>query len=237
MSKKPLQDLKSQGGICIAVGVSNTEKALAAVKPWEKEIDVVEIRIDAMEEVAIPTLCREITRPLLFTNRAEWEGGFFAGSEEKRLAPLLDAVQNKAAFIDLELRTALQFREQLLAKIHGSRTRLITSYHDFESTPDATELSAILQEQISSGAHIGKIVTMAHSSLDVLRVLHLQCEAQAQDFPLIAFCMGDAGKLSRVVTLLLGGFMTYAALDGQQATAPGQLTVPQLKEAMALLSG
>ena len=44
--------------------------------------------------------------------------------------------------------------------------------------------------------------------------------------------MGEEGKLSRIITLLLGGFMTYAALDKQQATAPGQLTVKQLKEAI-----
>jgi 3-dehydroquinate dehydratase len=48
--------------------------------------------------------------------------------------------------------------------------------------------------------------------------------------------MGEEGKLSRITTLLLGGFMTYAALDEQQATAPGQLPVLQLKEAMATLS-
>ena len=44
------------------------------------------------------------------------------------------------------------------------------------------------------------------------------------------------GKLSRITTLLLGGFMTYAALDEQQATAPGQLTVQQLREAMNMLT-
>ena len=237
MSKAKLHKTELKGGICIAVGLPDTGSAIAAVKPLEKDVDVVEIRLDAMEEVSIPTLCKEIDRHLLFTNRAGWEGGLFAGSEEERLDLLLKAVQNKAAFIDLELRTALQYREQLLAEIHGSQTSLITSYHDFESTPDSTELSAILQEQVSSGAHIGKIVTMAHSELDVLRVLHLQTEAHAHDFPLIAFCMGDAGKLSRIVTLRLGGFMTYAALDDQQATAPGQLTVQQLKTAMVQLSG
>jgi 3-dehydroquinate dehydratase-1 len=225
------------GGICVAVAALDTDSAISAVKPLENDIDVVEIRLDAMQQVAIPELCRGISRPLLFTNRPAWEGGHCTKAEEERLEPLHEAVRQQAAFVDLELKTPLQYRKQLLDKIRGLQTRLIISHHDFKKTPAAAALSTILQQQVDSGAHIGKIVTMAHSYLDVLRVLHLQCEAQRLNFPLIAFCMGEEGKLSRIITLLLGGFMTYAAIDEQQATAPGQLSVSQLKKAMARLSG
>ena len=224
------------GGICVAIAVPDSNSAIAAVKPLENDIDVVEIRLDAMQQISIPELCKGINRPLLFTNRPKWEGGLCSTPEEKRLELLLQAVQQQAAFVDLELRTPLQYRTQLLDEIRDSQSRLIISYHDFEKTPDPAALLTVLQQQIDSGAHIGKIVTMAHSHLDVLQVLHLQCEAQKQNFPLIAFCMGEEGKLSRIITLLLGGFMTYAALDEQQATAPGQLTISQLKEAIDKLS-
>jgi len=220
------------GGICVALAVPDSQSAIAAVKPLENDIDVVEIRLDAMQKVSIPELFKGINRPLLFTNRPKWEGGLCSKPEEERLKLLLQAVQQQAAFIDLELRTPLQYRTQLLDEISNSQSRLIISYHDFEKTPAPATLSTVLQQQIDSGAHIGKIVTMAHSHLDVLQILHLQCEAQKQNFPLIAFCMGEEGKLSRIITLLLGGFMTYAALDEQQATAPGQLTVTQLKDAI-----
>jgi 3-dehydroquinate dehydratase type I len=103
-------------------------------------------------------------------------------------------------------------------------------------TPDSGTLSDILLEQMESGADIGKIVTMAHDHLDVLKVLSLQKEAAKNNFPLIAFCMGEAGRLSRVITLLLGGYMTYAALDEKQATAPGQLSVQDLRAALSCLS-
>ena len=225
-----------QGGICVAVALPDAHSAISAVKSLKKDIDVVEIRLDAMQQIAISDLCRGIDLPLLFTNRPTWEGGHCTEPEEVRLELLLEAVRKRAAFIDLELRTPLQYRKQLLDEIRDSQTRLIISYHDFEKTPDPAVLTTILQQQIDSGAHIGKIVTMANSYLDVLQVLHLQCEAQNQNFPLIAFCMGEEGKLSRIITLLLGGFMTYAALDEQQATAPGQLSVSQLKDAMTALT-
>jgi len=224
------------GGICVTVALPDTDSAISAVTPLTKDIDVVEIRLDAMEQISIPKICRDISRPLLFTNRAAWEGGLCSKPEEERLSLLREAVRQQAAFVDLELATPLQYREQLLSEISDSTTRLIISHHDFAQTPDSDTLSALLREQIASGAHIGKIVTMAHSYLDVLRVLHLQCEARNRNFPLIAFCMGEEGKLSRIVTLLLGGFMTYAAIDEQHAAAPGQLSVYRLKEAIAYLS-
>lgn len=228
---------RRSGGICVAVAAPDTDSVIAAVQPIGREADVVEIRLDAMREINLERLCRRIDLPLLFTNRPAWEGGLNRASEEDRFLPLLEAVDHGAAYVDLELRTAPSLRKRLLTAIDGSPTRLIISFHDFEKTPDDSRLAEILRRQSRSGGHIGKIVTMAHDHADVLRVLHLQCEAGRLGFPLIAFCMGEPGRLSRIVTLLLGGYMTYAAPDGQQGTAPGQLSLHELKGALAVLSG
>jgi 3-dehydroquinate dehydratase-1/3-dehydroquinate dehydratase/shikimate dehydrogenase len=225
------------GGICVAVALPDAPAAIRAVRPVLADVDVVEIRLDGMQQPDIAELCRRIAHPLLFTNRAAWEGGACESPEEERLALLLTAARYGATYVDLELRTDPSLRRRLLDEIRGSAARLIISHHDFARTPSAEQLSAILQEQVHSGAHIGKIVTMAHDHLDVLRVLNLQCEASRHNFPLIAFCMGEAGRISRITTLLLGGFMTYAALDAGQATAPGQFTVSELKAGLTLLAG
>jgi 3-dehydroquinate dehydratase-1/3-dehydroquinate dehydratase/shikimate dehydrogenase len=71
----------------------------------------------------------------------------------------------------------------------------------------------------------------------VRRVLALLELAEQRGFPLIAFCMGAAGRVSRVATLALGGFMTYAAADGAAGTAPGQLSVSQLRGMLRTLEG
>jgi len=225
------------GRICAAVAAPDTGTAIAAVLPVLDGVDVVEIRLDAMHEVDLALLRDRIGRPLLFTNRPTWEGGACETSEEDRLMVLLDAVGHQAAYVDLELKTAPSLRRRLLERIAGTTTRLIISSHDFGGTPAAADLSETLRRQRESGAHIGKIVTMAHDHVDVLRVLHLQCEARQMGFPLIAFCMGEPGRLSRIITILLGGYMTYAAPDERQATAPGQLSVRQLQAAIACLTG
>ena len=80
-----------------------------------------------------------------------------------------------------------------------------------------------------SGAHIGKIVTMAHDFRQALRILQLQEKAAQLDFPLISFAMGEAGRISRAATCALGGYMTYCAPDSGEATAPGQIRVSDLR--------
>ncbi|MHC4532194.1 MAG: shikimate dehydrogenase, partial [Planctomycetota bacterium] len=46
----------------------------------------------------------------------------------------------------------------------------------------------------------------------------------------IAFCMGQAGLISRIIAKKLGSLVTFASIDDKSATAPGQLTVEELKE-------
>ncbi|CAK8718915.1 MAG: 3-dehydroquinate dehydratase [Candidatus Electronema aureum] len=220
------------GKICVSIAAAAAREQAGAVLD---AADVIEIRLDSMAEPEVAKCCSLLRKPLLFTNRPTWEGGQFAGSEEERIAPLLEAVRLRAAYIDLELRAALADRHRLLEAMENSPTRMIISWHDFQSTPSAAELTGILHQMIASGAHIGKIVTTAHGPSDVLRVLALQEQARAAGFCLSCFCMGEAGRISRLATLYLGGYMTYACLSDAQATAPGQISVARLRELNALL--
>ena len=130
-----------------------------------------------------------------------------------------------------------QSLKRLQTEIENASTRLILSWHNFKKTPDRPELMTKLQAMQEKGAHIGKIVTMAHNFRDVLRVLQLQEDAVRMHFPLIAFCMGRPGVISRLATLELGGFMTYCSANDRQATAPGQLSVAALREIVERLRG
>lgn len=223
-----------KGLVCVAVAARDAHSVVSAVQPMLSMVDVVEVRLDAMETPQVRECCDLISLPLLFTCRPDWEGGEFRGSEEERIKPLLEAIELDADFIDCELNTDKTVRNSLLATMKQKKTRMIISSHDFSGTPPEERLQDILQEQMDSGAHIGKIVTVAHHPFDVLRVLNLQVEAAKRDFPLCAFCMGEIGRISRLVTLFFGGFMTYGALNETQATAPGQLSIPKMKQLMEI---
>ena len=219
--------------ICVSIAAATTTLALAAARNAEPVADVLEIRLDSLSDPAVVPFLSLLNKPLLFTNRPAWEGGNFAGPEADRVALLVAAAKAGAAYVDIELRCERHLFDQLRAA--ADATAIIVSWHDFNGTPAAPELADILRRQQESGATIGKIVTTAHTFQDVLRVLNLQTEAAASGFPLIAFCMGQAGMISRVATLELGGFMTYAAPDTGLATAPGQLPASILRTILASL--
>ncbi len=215
--------------ICVAIGTKNIHDALAAAKNVEELADVIEVRLDLIDGAAVAPFLEEIDIPLLFTNRPTWEGGRYEGDEETRIAPLVEAIENGAAYVDLELAAPNDSWGQLLIKSEELATKVICSWHNFQSTPSQTVLEDRLQEVMASGADIGKIVTTAHNKLDALRALSLLQRAGENEFPLIAFSMGEAGIISRVSTCALGGYMTYCAPDRGEMVASGQLTVSSMR--------
>ncbi len=222
--------------ICLSIARRKTDEVLALLRQAEATADLFEIRLDALDKVPDISRFRETTgKPLLFTCRPQWEGGMFAGEEEARLAILQRAIASGADYIDLELKAAESMRQALLASCAAPSCRLLLSWHDFSGTPSRQALMTIFQQMYRSGAHLGKIVTTARRFQDVLQVLSLQQEAEEMEFPLVAFCMGEAGRISRFATLELGGFLTYAAPDDGEGTAPGQLRATTLKRLLELL--
>ena len=241
--------------LCVSIARPTTAAALYAAIEAGRQADMVEVRLDALSDrattlEAVNSLLPAVSAPLLFTNRPAWEGGADQGPEDQRLAPLLAALDDGRAWVDIELRTAPEPRRRVIAAArrattngarlsrqtdHAGGGRVIVSWHNFDSTPDGAALAEILQQQYDSGADVGKIVTMADTFQDVLRVLTLQERAAQLDFPLIAFCMGEVGQISRLASCFLGGYMTYAAEANGAATAPGQLPAPVLRRVEQLL--
>jgi len=229
----------TRGKICVSLAGADVAALVVQARQVAERADVIEVRLDSMSHPDVSATCAALDKPLLFTNRPSWEGGAFSGLEEQRIEPLLEAVWQQAAYVDCELRAESSLRGRLLEAMSGGPTRMILSWHNFESTPPQAELEKVLAQMMKSGAGtgkvVGKIVTTAHSPEDALRVLRLQEQAKAANFPLSCFCMGEPGRITRLATLYLGGYMTYACLNDAQATAPGQLSLEQLQKLTALL--
>ncbi|NIS60800.1 MAG: type I 3-dehydroquinate dehydratase, partial [Proteobacteria bacterium] len=81
----------------------------------------------------------------------------------------------------------------------------------------------------ATGANIIKIVTYANTMEDNLRVLELIPHARKRGLEIIAFCMGEMGRISRVMAALLGSYFSYASLEKGAESAPGQLTVQEME--------
>ncbi len=221
--------------ICVSIGRENVNDAISVAQSVTAQADVIEIRLDCLSAPAVLPFMESVDTPLLFTNRPQWEGGQFTGVEEERLAPLFEAVAGSVAYVDLELLAPAESQQRMRSALQDSSTQLILSWHNFTDTPSREELVGRMAMMQDNGADIGKIITTAHDHDDVLRVLQLQEVAKKLDFPLIAFCMGGPGVISRVATCELGGYMTYCAVNETEATAPGQLAVESLRKIYGLM--
>ncbi len=220
--------MRGQGLICVSIAAKDAETAIRLVQPVLPHVDVVELRLDAMQSMTITDCLHAIPKPVLVANRPRWEGGRFDGPEEDRVATLCQAVAAGAAYADIELLTDIHLRHRLLAAARSHGAQVVLSSHDFTGTPPLSALRLTLQHMHESGCDIGKIVTTAANSEEALRILSLQLDAHTAGFPLASFAMGEAGRITRFATLYLGGHMTYAAPDELLTTAPGQLSVARL---------
>ena len=85
-----------------------------------------------------------------------------------------------------------------------------------------------------AGADICKIITTAKRFEDNNRILELVHEFR--DRRIIGFAMGDEGRLSRVLSPLAGAYFTFASAAEGSESAPGQITVAELRTIYGMLA-
>ena len=196
--------------------------------------EAVEIRCDGLAEPnadAILKMIHSVQKcklPVIVTCRDVSEGGVHPVDFSVRLSILKQAVEANADYIDVEFA---QFKHPdvhsvLKAALEGSETRLILSCHNFDGPFDDI---TILYESILTlyPDAIPKIVYKAGHINDCFAAFEL---LQQADRPLIAFCMGADGLISRVLAKKFGSVLTFASLDDDAQTAPGQVSVAKMKQ-------
>lgn len=215
--------------ICVSISASDTKELESFIdKAFRQGADFVEIRFDFLspsEFDAALAIVAKIKRKAVFTLRSQDQGGKFSGSEKDRVGMLERLVKEEPMFVDIELDTIEE--NDALADLleRSSRTPILVSWHDFKRTPPVEDISEIMT-RMRRYSSFAKIVTMARSVKDALLVLSLY--ETANDLKLIAFAMGEAGVLSRVLCPVVGNApYTYASLDA--AVAPGQITLKEMR--------
>jgi len=219
--------------ICVPVVETNTNRARSKYLRAARKGLWTELRLDYLEQPNLKRLFRTHPGPVIATNRPANEGGQWTGSETARRTLLEEALALGADLLDVELATEAGWRREIFA--HRGEARLILSWHDFTGTPETERLEAVFQELLAEGADIIKLVTMAQAPEDNLRLLSLIPRSLAAGREIIAFCMGPAGKWSRMAAPLLGSFLTFAPFTKKGASAPGQLTVNEVKRLWKML--
>ncbi len=239
--------------ICTTIQNRNLEQVYEALEQCE----MAEIRLDRCglkakdidelftSDIPLVATCRisevaekELTDPEMSQQSREIKAMQIA---EKRL---VRAIEAGARYVDVELEAQKQMSKRVRAAAHENGTVFIRSYHDFEGTDSLEALKAVVEKCVYHGADMVKVVTMAHSEADVQKVMALYewCREEKvsgnerigalADGGLIAFCMGEAGRNSRLEALTHGAPYTYAALTEEEAAAPGQWAASDMYKAV-----
>ncbi len=220
--------------ICVSVLPKNVNEALALIGKAEGAgADFVEVRFDCLEETRnLGDLAKGTKIPLIAANKLVSERGFFGGNEFERQQTLLAAAKSGFDYIDVDFLSPKC--DETIRQLTGLSAKCILSYHKFDGVLATPDLEKILNEQIDSGANVCKIVLTAKQTQDNLPILNFISSA-ATKTKLVCFCMGEAGKTSRLLSPVFGAFFTFASLENGSETAPGQMSIAEMKSAFKLL--
>lgn len=198
--------------IGVSLAARTTEDVLDAFHDALEIADILEVRIDLMDDWDLGRIIPERPCPLVITNRTKAEGGGFDGGSSDRMRPLLQAIDLGVEYVDIE---------EDGADLIGDRgtTELIVSHHDFDSIPD--QIDRLCDRIAERGADVVKIAGMASCVEDAFTLLGL---FPSSPLPSIAIAMGEHGLSSRILALRHDNcLLTYCASESKQAVAPGQI--------------
>ncbi len=220
--------------ICVSIKPKNTQEACDLIgKADDAKADFIEVRLDSFEETRKLSDFSGATKiPLIATNKLPTEGGNFSGTQAQRWQTLINAAKSGFQYVDLDL-TNLKLKEQLV-DLQELGVKTIVSFHKFDDAFTTQEMQRILSEEISTGANVCKIIGTAKQVQDNLTALNFVSE-NATKTKLVCFCMGEQGRISRLLSPVFGAFFTFASLEEGSETAPGQISIKEMRTAYSLL--
>ncbi len=211
---------------CVSIAEKTPKKLKQTLTKALKKSEYAEIRFDFLNPNTVPEalhLIRKDLRKCVSTLRPIREGGKFSGSEKNRISIIKLIAEYDPFLLDIEYNT-LKKNNNLQRYLKNGDTTTLVSWHNFKQTPTISILKKKLSEMKRFSNNV-KIVTMAKSINDGSRILSLY--NNSNNVKLVAFSMGDFGKMSRLLCLLLGSPYTYVSLG--KPIAPGQFSLDEVK--------
>lgn len=224
--------------ICTSIQNRTLDEIFAILESGE--VEMAEIRLDRcnLAQDEVEELFSSSDVPLIATCRvSEIRAAIDDGNTDDRKLDsrasqkaeslLITAIHAGAAYTDLEIEAPAMMSKRIRRETRECGTVLIRSYHDFSGTDSLEALKALTEKCFALGADIAKIVVTANDDDDTARVLKLY--ESFDPGRLVAFAMGEKGRSSRIDCLAKGAPHTYAALNEEEAAAPGQMSTASMR--------
>ncbi|HEX5966791.1 MAG TPA: shikimate dehydrogenase [Pyrinomonadaceae bacterium] len=202
--------------ICVPVCEKNIEALESAAVRASEQADIVELRLDCLSRLEdLRQLLSRLSLPVILTFRPHEQGGHRVLDQQARQLFWKTAPHTQWWDIETDLTPEPDWSD------------IILSHHDFSGVPQ--DLAQIYERLAATPADVIKIAVQANDIVDCIPVFQLLHRARMEGREVIAIAMGNAGLATRILGPSRGAFLTYAALEEQAATAPGQITVQELR--------
>ncbi len=220
--------------ICIPIceqSISAAEQSILRATPFA---DLIELRFDCLDPSQIGEnfrsldhLFKNCPKPTIITYRPAEQGGRQELDMGARVVFWTFKRPDTNGFMDIEFDLA-SGSNVFDDGTQPDWSRVICSYHDFVGMP--SDLDGLYNRMAKTPARILKIAVQADDAIDCLPIFRLLERARADKREMIAIAMGTSGLATRILGPSRGAFLTYASLETETGTAPGQLTARDLKQ-------
>jgi len=221
----------NQGRICVSICARTIAELIERAGAVRGHGDLRELRFDCLEkdELAADVFDKLKTNLALIFSQVDSEMCVttFRPKEHggnRDLSPLERSnfwnAGFETEFADLEEDLV----DQSWSWLWGNR---ICSFHDFVGVPD--DIESVFNKLARLETGLIKIAVAVHDATDAIPVWNLFGLAERERVRIIPIAMGEAGKWTRILGLAHDAPLTYASLDEDGKTAPGQISASDMR--------
>jgi 3-dehydroquinate dehydratase / shikimate dehydrogenase len=213
--------------LCAVVAAPDSRSMRRQLARALRETSTVELRLDWLSSDAEIThflgqLARgRLKATMIATCRRHEAGGRYRGTVAKQLVHLAEAIRAGCGWYDLEIETLRQCPPELVDVLLGDG-RQLASAHFFQGMPPS--LSRVAAELRRYRPDAIKIATQCDSLADSRKLLDFARKQKN----IVAVPMGDVALPARFLALRRKHAFAYAPVEN--ATAPGQITLDEMKQ-------
>ena len=216
--------------VCLALTADDPSDLLEKADSVVRDNPFLELRLDYLPKpgLALPKIKQFMEMNphavVIATCRRGASGGKFKGAIPAQLELLAKAAAAGCQMVDLELQTAAKCKPEQLQKLR-TRAALVLSFHDFRGTKKLEETLAAMRKYPADFYKVVSTATTLYDNVTMMKFL----EKESDRHSLVGVCMGEQGIVSRVLGVRAGSAFTFAAVNPQERTAPGQVTAQDLR--------
>ena len=211
--------------ICVVVTGKTIGDFLSQLEKAQVVSDIIELRIDCLNIKnldMVQTIKNHTYKKAILCCRAKADGGNFLGSSEMQQEILQTGNEVGFNYLDIDLSIArkMYFREK--------KAKIIISYHNFLYTPTIIEFNHLLKNMRLFKPDVFKFATKTKTYEEVKVLFNLLASKNNHE-NMIVLGMGERGKIIRLFSPLLGGYLTFASIN-ESISAPGQIDLKIMKD-------